>query len=229
MKIATLIPYRIDQLKPFAPMCIGSASRLGDITIILNDRCFPEQWMAGIKGEKEIVTVMNPSEDWSCYGNRLTLLARAAAHGCGWVLHMDDDFTFPGMTRELLEQDAMEALDNNCIAVSYNLREMWDQKHYRSDGIWGSKRKTVLQRNPLFEPNVCWMNHLQKLHTIPQDVDTMVMTHGKDRNILHWGMSTEELRQARYDKYCKLDPDNRYQACGYEYFKKTEGMELTAI
>lgn len=205
-------------------MCIGKASHLGDITIILNDRCFPEQWMAAIKN-LEVTTVMNPFE-WDSYSNQLTLYARAAYHGCNFVFFADDDMSFPLLTREKLH-DMAAGMDDE-VAISFPLREMWNQKQYRNDGIWAEKRWVGLRKNPLMQQQVSWdVQHLQKLHA--NCVEIGEIRQDQNYQVFHWGMSTPELRQKRYEKYAKLDPEEKYQKQGYRYLTSEENIQLVEI
>lgn len=216
MKIAGLIPTNV--VMPNNPML-----SLVDMTIIYGDNLDHEP---SDLPRTETMTVIN-QEPWNDYGNRLTLLARAAAHGAEWVMWSDSDWTFPGLTKDMVQDHIAGAILHGCAGVSYRLREMWNATHYRSDGVWGMKKKVILQRNPLMERSVTWREtHLHKLHNVPLQEGKILEV---DSEVLHWGMNTPEKRQARRDRYSALDPKNEFQRMGYDYLVNEFGMTLTSI
>lgn len=228
MKTAALMPWRPAPMKSksLAMACSNAVASVVDHVIILNDRTIPEKWQ-GINQQAEVISVFGGVDKWNDYGNRLTLLARAAALGCQWVVWCDDDWTFPYLTKKALLEQIRDATERGCIGIQYRLREMWDSTHYRSDGMWNFKTKVAIQKNPLMDEMVHWRgNHLQPLHAMPLQVGDIMEA---DCDVLHWGMCTEELRKDRCEKHKKLDPENKYQEIGYDYMLDYQGIELTPL
>lgn len=227
MKIAALIPYKATPMRGIPPHRVLEAiAPVVDRVIFFNDASFPERWQQG--NNVEVLCSLRMKPEWHDYANRLALLARATAYECDWVLWVDDDWTFPGITRErLFEQISRADAEHRC-GVNYSLREMWDEKHYRSDGIWKEKRRTVLQKNSLSYRGITWReSHLQPLHAMPLPASWNMLE--TDCEVLHWGMCSPYLRKQRVDKHNKLDPDKKWQQMGYDYMIDETGIELTPI
>ncbi len=198
---------------------------LSDRTILLLDNA--GHYGATPIAVSEVVSVQN-SEPWQDAGNRLTLLARAAAHGCKWCVFLDDDEVFePFVNKQMMIALIRDAVEAGCDLIEFQLCEMWTNSAYRVDGIWGQKRKVRVQRNPLMQESVHWRgNHLQRLHAIPMQCGDVYQS---DIRILHYGMSTPELREARVKKHNLLDPNKIYQPQGYDYMLDTSGMVLKEL
>jgi len=223
MKIAGLMPIGRESKPDFGSL--NQLVALCDAVIVLADNV---EWSSGLPDE--IARLARKNEEWNDWTNHLTLLARAAAHGCDWVLLLDDDELLePSITRDGLHQQIEVAVHKGCDLISYRVREVWSANplQYRSDGIWGRKRKVVVHRNPLLGGFVHWQgNATARLHA-------QCLPHGKtmetECQLLHYGMSTPELRQARVDKYKQLDPTNHFNQIGYDYLIDETGMELTVL
>lgn len=169
---------------------------------------------------------------WNDYGNRLVLLALATRKYCDWVLWLDDDELIePAIQHEKLHQclrsEIKAAQERDCIAVSFQRCDMWDKTHWRSDGVWGQKRKVVLQRNPLTGDFVHWRgSHTQRLHVLPLQVGDIF---GSPLKIYHYGWNSIGKRLAARAKYARQDPNNVFQAQGYDYLVDESGIELTEV
>lgn len=232
MKVAALIPYRTDPSKPRHEVIarVKKAASLADMTIMLNDRCLAPIWQRAMN--IEAITISS-KEAWNDYSNRLILLSRAACLGFEWVLWCDDDWEYccekadiQGMVANAIKTDD-SALP--IIGYTFRLREMWTKTEMRVDGIWGHKRRLGLQHNPLSKKTICFKSrHLRPLHALPESALGRVVDVGV--NILHWGMHTPELRQARVQKYRELDPEEVYQpGIGYDYMLSETHIELKSI
>lgn len=227
--IASLTTYKPDILKrnwgAFQQM-----RGLCDVVIVLCDSChvFDAHWQkiaGGIRIDETIE--VNNQLGWEDYTNRMTLLTRAAAHHCDWVLWLDDDEVLQGATRsKILEYiDLAEKLHR--VAVRLEKREMWTDRHFRNDGIW-KKQKLVLQKNPMLQLETRWRDwHLRRLHALPLQEGEIMDVAGS--RLLHYGMSTPELREARVRKYRLADPGNKFQPEGYDYMLDETGIELVQL
>lgn len=161
-------------------------------------------------------------QPWNDFGNRLMLLARAAASGCDWVLWLDeDDVLSPEITKAAIQGMVSSCEVDGIIAVRFRVREMWNQTHWRIDGLFANKSRIVLQKNPLLLTSVTWKNPWNP-HAMPVQ-EGLEFQSGWE--LFHWGMSTPELRAARVAKHEKSDPDRKWQA-DYSYIENSDGLEL---
>jgi hypothetical protein len=234
MKIASLTPFKPDSLK----RQWGSFRQMRDIVdivIVALDNCEVFAAASVFDGARvdEIIKLEN-NLGWEDYTTRLTLLARAAAHKCDWVLWLDDDETLVGrysgdpLLREKLLAVINDSVERGCEIITFDKREMWTPTHYRTDGVWGEKNKVVLQKNPFALESVHWRgSHLEQLHYYPLQVADTV--HREDCRLLHWGMSTPELRQARYKKYKSLHDPTNNRGYGYDYLVNEDGLTLEKL
>lgn len=223
MKIAGLMPIGRDADETFLIHALKSLRPLTDVVIALCDNaCKP------INSLVDEVIFVKHEKQWHDASNRLTLFARAIAHDCDWCMRLDsDELPEPEISKEIIRNQIREAQCCGAEMISWRMREMWNEKEFRVDGVWGQKRKIILQKNPLLSEAVMWRgNHTQRLHVQPltcgdiMDVETQM---------LHYGMSSPALRQSRYEKHVALDPRNLFQPQGYKYFLDEEGIELKAI
>ena len=148
-----------------------------------------------------------------------TLTRAAWAHGSNWLLGIDADERLAANFREALSA----AVESHPCAGGFwvPMRECWSPCTVRVDGVWGRKRAArVFPSDPdhTFNP--------RRLHgswpsvsTSPEDWPEIGST------LYHLRMMTPAGRSARLAKYKKLDPDNRYQAIGYDYL--TEESDLS--
>lgn len=224
MRLVGLVP--VGNLKTLSVALNGLIQlvEMCDGIVILADRISNIAWPK--TPQIEVCNVMS-SLPWNDYTNRLTLLARATAHGATHVLWLDSDELLHGVTRQIIETqiEAMEAIQH--VGISYAVREMWNDTQYRSDSIWGTKRRLVIQKNPFLAMSVNWTpQHLNRFHAFPLQCGEVMKS---DYQLLHYGMSTPALRKARYEKWKTLDPTNHFQEFGYDYMADSTNMVLTNL
>lgn len=202
MKIAGLMPVKDYDHGP----SLGQLKKLTDETFVFYDN----------------------QDEWNDYANRVMLLTRAASKGYEWVVWLDADELLHDVCKADILNQVNFANKMGAIGVQYRVREMWDETHWRSDGIWGGKAKVVVQKNPMISPVVRWgPRHLNRLHAFPLQAGAMVET---EKQLLHYGMSTPEKRTARFLKYKREDPSNKFQpGIGYDYLLDESGMVLQSI
>lgn len=242
MKLIGLMPIRFD---PAKSLKWGSLKQLCDLTdgvILLNDNGKDLNYFVNYDqttvvlqdycGDsfRKILEVVNCSrlrdDGWQDYGNRLTLLTRAAIHGADWVLWLDDDLIFhPDITPKAMRLLVDLAKKHKCRSVSFTLREMWNESHWRSDGIWRDKRYVGLANNLPVAQECYTAMSAARLHVLPTAGGAVFCS---DAEVFHYGMSTPELRTARLAKYQREDPENRFQA-DYQYLVNEDGLQLTPL
>lgn len=153
--------------------------------------------------------------------NRKELLKVALRRGATHVLCLDAD--------ERVEQTMlaeMRSMDGpGPLAYSVQARDLWDNAdHYRTDGVWGTKRKVIL-----FEllPFASYWND-GRLHcpwTPPEIAYRVIPTQF---NLYHFGSLTAELRQARVAKFNAIDLLKKFQA-DYDYLANVDNLTLERI
>lgn len=173
-------------------------------------------------------------DGWVCYDDRSgegvfsnevrrrSLLLHAARDlGAHWALAIDPDERF-----EAPLADAMPALvsKDEPLCYTFPLREMYGERHYRVDGLWGQKRQARLLplRHGLAAP--AGELHLPWSYFIPDH--QLVNT---DYNLYHLKMITRARRQARAALYNHLDPERRMQPFGYDYLADDTGAQFDIV
>jgi hypothetical protein len=221
--IAVLTPFTRRYPHYFDPAdVIRLNSRLGDVTIVFNDGQPVEDWQ-NAPGLDWLAAKAQPR--WNEYANRMTLYARALAHGCDWALWLDDDVTAPSLSKARLIDIIRQANERSAVVVSFLLREMWTPTQYRCDPpLWRDRRRHWLTRNPLFLRNPRFTpDHLRPMHALPR-LDGPVLE--VEEELLHWGMATPQLRANRVSKWLALDPDAKFNPVGYHYMLDETNLQL---
>jgi len=225
MKLVALIPYAGENRpKNFPEHTLVQARQLADAVIVLVNEHISqtETWFTkyGLPLDSmvdEITTIHNQNGSWKEWFTRMTLMTRAAEHGADWVLWLDtDELLEPDTTRQVLENYIEAAKAAQALHIWCPFREIWNDKmQYRIDGRWGSKTKVVMQRNPFLTRLGGWEYRDRTYHTFlgtPEYQSITVPTQ-----LLHYNMITPELRQARFDRYQRIDPNHDWQPEGYEH------------
>jgi hypothetical protein len=229
MKIAALMPLRMDPEKSKFFDALACLESTCDEIIVLHDR--PDDLLSipksPIKLTEEVI-IKGGSDVWNDWCLRTTLLARAAACDCRWVMWLDDDETLgASLTRERVHQlcDAADAASQ--VAVSCRVRTLWSETHYRIDGPLGLQTKSLLQLNPFMVQNATFEYHPSlRLHHFP------LMTGPKSvcaDYILHWGMRTPSLREKTIEKYSKADPEQKFVTDEYGSLMNETGIALEPL
>jgi hypothetical protein len=153
---------------------------------------------------------------------RLALLNAAVEAGAAWALAVDPDERFERALASALPALCADAQEPR--AYTFSLREMYSDRHYRIDGVWGQKRQArLLSLNggvvaPEGELHLPWSSFI----SAPR------LNH-TDYNIYHLKMITRERRKARAHLYNILDPERRMQRIGYDYLADDAGAQLEQI
>ncbi|WP_169196766.1 glycosyltransferase family 2 protein [Devosia sp. MC1541] len=172
----------------------------------------------------------SPGQPWRERDNHVDLIKAGRRHGAHWFLCIDADerieLGFAKQLRALLQ----EAEERGVEAFTLRLRELWDdERTYRVDGIWGQKaRYRLFKNNPAhtkFDPR-----QLHR-HWMPLEIVMRLNKVGAQlpNAIYHLRMIDPKDRLARYRRYKELDPNNQFQAEGYEYLIDDTGLELATV
>lgn len=180
----------------------------------------------------KVVEVMHkpPGGDWDERGNHMALIKAGRRHGASWFLCLDADERverrFGRDIRRLVERARTEGID----AYALRLCELWgDRRHYRVDGVWGSKTRYRFFRNDpdhrKFDP--------RPLHRtwMPLEIAMNLERVGRpiDYNLYHLRMIEAVDRAARHARYTAMDPTGRFQKNGYDYLIDETGLRLAQV
>ena len=161
---------------------------------------------------------------WRERENKQRLLETAHQLGVDWVLCCDADERFETAFLENLRAIANSFRVEEAVCISISLKELWDSPHqYRVDGIWGRKSRARFFR---LSPEICFEQD-QDLHG--QWYPDQIRKHGRMlriyHNLYHLKTIYRKDRIKRRDMYKRLDPENLFQAMGYDYLAE-EGEDL---
>lgn len=165
---------------------------------------------------------------WDEPRNRELLVRAGQELGADWFAAFDADervesrfwLDLPGLLRW--------ADREGIVAFSFRLRELWGMPHtYRSDGVWGRKRKAAFFRNlgedHVFDP-ARWHGEW-----VPMQAWGTPATRDIDYDLYHLKMLYAADRVQRRRQYELLDPGSDYQSIGYAYLTDERGLELSSI
>jgi hypothetical protein len=165
-------------------------------------------------------------EEWEEGQNHLRLLEAAWGHGADWFLAVDADERLEVGFRERAEAEIDRAEAEGQVALWIPFRELWDSPgKMRMDGRWAEKRKASL-----FKADPTAHFEKKRLHSIwapwPPPRGEYPTA---DLRLYHLRMIKPEDRQARADRYNRLDPERKWQAIGYDYLVDESGIRLDPI
>jgi hypothetical protein len=149
------------------------------------------------------------------------LIDAARVLGAKWILAVDPDQRF-----EAKLADAMPRLTSQWrpTAWTFNGREMYTPSHYRVDGIWGNRpRARLFSIYPAQDPTGPGLHG----QWFPENGRYKIRHSGF--NLYHLRMINDERRRLRRDLYNALDPEQRFQAIGYDYLANEEGARFEEI
>lgn len=160
-------------------------------------------------------------------GDLHRLLTEAAwGYEPDWLLGIDADERVERDFRRRAEVELDRAEEEEAEAMWVPWIELWDGPgQARVDGIWGEKRKACLfaaNRGHRFDERPLhgtWAPVLPPYGDYPR----------ADLRLYHLRMIRAEDRAARAARYRQLDPDNEYQAIGYDYLVDEAGIELAPL
>jgi hypothetical protein len=228
MKVAALMPIKIDFGKSCISSAVSDAKGVSDDVILLwdNPLAFNEGSDPGIT---ENIMVRSIDESWNDWVNRATLLARAAKYKCDWAMWLDDDEELgPSLTYARIHELCEDADAKGFVCVDVLVRTAWDELHWRCDGRWATQRKLFLQKNPLMLQNPNFEstpNHY--LHHFPSLVGERLRPAGD--YIIHFGLYTPELRRKNAEKYKRMDPTQQFSPIPYDYVLDETGLKLKKL
>ncbi|MWC29467.1 glycosyltransferase [Paenibacillus sp. MMS18-CY102] len=147
----------------------------------------------------------------SRFGNEIELRkqqwAETVASQPEWILCLDADEQFEErFAADVHALLAQQDTDMYC----FRLYDLWDASHYREDFYWRAHdtyRPFLLRYRPDFTYE--WQETPQHCGRLPINIFQLPNQVSQLR-LKHYGWSNPKDRQAKYERYMRLDPDGRY-------------------
>lgn len=128
-----------------------------------------------------------------------------------WILFLDADEIFEEAARteisSLINQDRFDV-------IAFRLFDMWDQEYYREDQYWSAHkvyRPFLIRYQPDFTYR--WRETAQHSGRMPANVLDLPAVRSELR-LKHFGWADPADRQAKYDRYMRLDPEGKFGVLG---------------
>ena len=236
MKVAGLMPFRIDPKYTDAHGSIGQLLEMCDEVILLDDNSKPED-VAVLKAKYPKVREWmrlesNPNKPlWNDWTSHCVLMMEAARYDCDWCFWLDhDEVVWPKADHQKLV-DAIESV--RFAPTTMCIHEPWLQLWENDQQVMiGEKKfgrtKTFIQKNPFFQNLITWNGSPKlRLHCWPLQGGTVARR--RDFAVLHYGLMTAEDRQYRVDKYNEQDPTNEYNDIWIREPRQGEVVQLKDI
>lgn len=229
MKIIGLLQFRNEEryirgwLENIAPAVDG--------IVAVDDGSTDETWNIISAHAKTLEVIRRPAgKEWDEYINQVSLIQAGRRHGADWFLCLDADERIENRLSNDIRSLIAEADARKVDAFSLHLRDLWnDRFNYRVDGIWANRGRYSLFRNinthTKFDP--------RRLHRYWLPLETLADIKNVGvaipYAIYHLRMIRLEDRIARYERYTRIDPDNRLQQQGYEHLIDEVNLELAPV
>jgi len=141
----------------------------------------------------------------------LWYMASLVARNGDWILCLDADETIHNI--DLLPACVKAAEECGADGLAFSLYDMWSPTHYRYDDFWNAHtRGWVMCVRYDAGKEYTWRE--TALHCGRLPVNSCDLVSGTGLKIQHWGWSTPEDRQTKYERYIKADPDGEYGIIG---------------
>lgn len=190
-----------------------------------------------------IVDDRDSTEFWSNEANyRLRQRAALEEKGATWAAITSFDERFD-VTAGMILRPAIEAAGHRHVMFSFPLMELFEPLRFRSDGIWGRKKRTRCY--PLL-PGQTYTTKALQTSAVPKG--SYNVKHLKDVHLYHLKMIEPENRWSRAAAYEAMDPGykliprtslqfqsldrdmgNRFAEQGYFYLADDAHTQLTNI
>lgn len=226
-RILALLPFR-DEIR-YLPGLFANLEGKVDGVVAIDDQSQDES-RAFVEAQPLLVELgviprgeLEDNEDTALHK---ALHAIALRHDADWLLGVDADERLEHDFRRRAEAEIDRAEGEGHAALWVPFLELWGSPdRYRVDGVWGEKRKACLFRA---DPDHRFDE--RRLHAIwapwpPANGEYP----SADLCLYHLRMIEAADRQARVERYERVDPDHEHQEIGYAYLTDEEGIELRQV
>jgi hypothetical protein len=172
---------------------------------------------------------MPPKEPhvWDDGRNHRLLVHAAWPHRPSWLIGIDADERLERDFRWRMVREVIRARNRGFQAYTVAFRELWNAPDtYRADGIWGRKRQARFFASRLDHE---FDERQLHGHWAPLNSRHNGGYPEADLVIYHLRMIHEQDRRVRQARYQAIDPECRWQAFGYDYMMKDQGLVLRKL
>ncbi|GMQ64317.1 glycosyltransferase family 2 protein [Vallitalea maricola] len=194
----------------FLENVLSHASQYIDYAVILDDAS-DDNTVDICKGILSNIPLQISLNKTSMFHNEISVRTKlwnmATSTNPDWILCLDADEIFENkivsVIQDLINQDAFDY-------YNFRLYDLWNNDYYREDAYWHAHHyfRTFLVRYQS-NFNYEWINTPQHCGRFPSNLYRLKGCQCSIR-LKHYGWSTEALRQEKYKRYLKLDPEGKY-------------------
>ena len=225
-RVLALVAFR-DEMR-FLPGLYENLAPQVDGVIALDDGSTDEsgEFVAAQRLTEQLISVPSGAQGELEDGlNQRTLIEAAHAHRADWLLGIDADERVERGFRARAWAEFERADRDGASAFWVPWRELWGSPvSWRSDGIWGRKRKACL-----FRSDPAHAFHTQRVHSVWAGAGDPGRWPQADLRLYHLRMIDPAARLRRVQRYRRIDPDLRWQSIGYDYMLDDSGLELRPL
>jgi glycosyltransferase involved in cell wall biosynthesis len=179
-------------------------------TLVIVDDCSTDTTLEICKQVKKAVIYESKESLWETREHeqrkRLWEMCRKECSSVeDWIFVLDADELLSAdlvnLRKNILEEKVAQIL-------GFNLYDMWDETHYRSDNFWTAHTRfwpMVLRNNV----RGTWVEglHCGRFPRPLEDLQARIFLEAK---IKHMGWSLPELRKQKYERYMRIDAQGTY-------------------
>jgi glycosyltransferase involved in cell wall biosynthesis len=198
--------------------------------IIALDDCSTDATEDILRLEPKVISILREQRPGLAHAheasNRHRLIEEAARLGADWVLCADADERFEERFLRRLRTEACIGDERNAPVRLLQLVNLWNSRdHYRADGLcqprWSARMFRLPATITCRDPGM----HQPWFPPEMQDSPRANMC----ANLYHLRMIERRDREARFEKFRSVDPDNDDQAIGYDHLIDEVGLKLKRI
>jgi hypothetical protein len=198
--------------------------------ILALDDCSTDATAAILKNEPRVISVLREEHRGAPHANetknRHRLVVEAARLNGGWVLCADADERFEHAFLRRLPEECESGERTGRHIRCVRIVNLWNSALlYRTDGLCGPRWAPRMFRVPeKFSPRHAAMHR----PWFPPELDATPRAH-MNAYLYHLKMIDRADREARFEKFRSVDPNNEHQAVGYRHMIDETGLTLKPV
>jgi glycosyltransferase involved in cell wall biosynthesis len=198
--------------------------------IVALDDCSTDGTADILRSESKVISVLQERRLSPAHAheasNRHRLIMEAARLGANWVLCADADERFEERFLRRVRAEARSGNKHNKPVRLFQLVNLWNSRdHYRADGLCQPRWSARMFRLP---PRITRRSPGMHQPWFPPEMQHSPRANMR-ANLYHLRMIDRRDREARFEKFRSVDPDNRDQAIGYGHLVDETGLTLKRI
>ena len=198
--------------------------------IIALDDCSTDRTPVILRGEPRVVSILTEDRAGLPHANETTnrhrLLVEAARIGAQWVVCADADERFEARFLDRLHAEAEEGERTGRPILCVRIVNLWNSpQHFRIDGRNGPRWTPRMFRLPSRLPERSPVLHRP---WFPVELDTAPKAYA-NAYLFHLRMIDRSERQARFEKFRLIDPQNSHQRIGYQHLIDETNLTLRPV